>query len=84
MVGAGDQARNGVAYELTKQKPDGRIEILASDFWKENGIVLWTCVRHAQLTQDKVWLETIWPKLQPSRVDENSPPANSPKQFKIR
>ncbi|MBK9390576.1 MAG: hypothetical protein IPN68_10390 [Bacteroidetes bacterium] len=64
MVGAGDQARNGVAYELTKQKPDGRIEILASDFWKENGIVLWTCVRHAQLTQDKVWLETIWPKLQ--------------------
>ncbi len=64
MVGAGDQARNGVAYELTKQKPDGRIEILTADFWKENGIVLWTCVRHAQLTQDKAWLESIWPKLQ--------------------
>ncbi|MFA6126194.1 MAG: hypothetical protein WC699_02720 [Bacteroidales bacterium] len=64
MLGAGDQARNGVAYELTVQKPDGRIESLTNDFWKENGIVLWTCVRHAQLTQDKVWLESVWPKLQ--------------------
>jgi hypothetical protein len=33
-------------------------------YWKENGIVLWTCVRHAQLTQDKAWLESTWPKLQ--------------------
>ncbi len=64
MLGAGDQARNGVAYELTTQKEDGRIESLTPDFWKENGIVLWTCVRHAQLTQDKAWLESIWPKLQ--------------------
>lgn len=64
MLGAGDQARNGVAYELTTQKPDGRIESLAPDFWKENGIVLWTCIRHAQLTQDKIWLESVWPRLQ--------------------
>ena len=28
MLGAGDQARNGVAYELTHQKPDGRIEVM--------------------------------------------------------
>lgn len=63
ILGAGDQARNGVAYELTRQKPDGRIEVLPS-YWKENGIVLWTCVRHAQLTQDKAWLESVWPKLQ--------------------
>jgi hypothetical protein len=63
MLGAGDQARNGVAYELTYQKPDGRIEVM-NDFSKENGIVLWTCVRHAQLTQDKAWLATVWPKLQ--------------------
>jgi hypothetical protein len=62
LLGAGDQARNGVAYELTHQKPDGRIEVM-NDFSKENGIVLWTCVRHAQLTQDKAWLETVWPKL---------------------
>ena len=63
MLGAGDQARNGVAYELTHQKPDGRIEVM-QNYWKENGIVLWTCVRHAQLTQDKAWLESVWPKLE--------------------
>ena len=63
MVGAGSEARNGVAYELTFQKPDGRIEVMGN-FSKENGIVLWTCVRHAQLTQDKAWLESIWPKLE--------------------
>ncbi|MEN6426322.1 MAG: hypothetical protein ABFE13_13230 [Phycisphaerales bacterium] len=62
MVGAGQEARNGVAYELTYQQPDGRIEVM-QDFSKENGIVLWTCVRHAQLAQDKAWLESIWPKL---------------------
>ena len=62
LVGAGQEARNGVAYELTFQKPDGRIEVMGN-FSKENGIVLWTCVRHAQLTQDKTWLESIWPKL---------------------
>jgi hypothetical protein len=62
ILGAGDQARNGVAYELTYQQPDGRIEVM-KDFSKENGIVLWTCVRHAQLMQDKAWLESVWPKL---------------------
>ncbi|MCX6923402.1 MAG: hypothetical protein NT154_09375, partial [Verrucomicrobia bacterium] len=39
------------------------IEVM-ENFSKENGIVLWTCVRHAQLTQDKAWLESIWPKLE--------------------
>ena len=63
ILGAGAQARNGVAYELTYQKPDGRIEV-TRDYTKENGIVLWTCLRHAQLTQDKVWLTSIWPRLE--------------------
>ncbi len=63
ILGAGDQARNGVAYELTNQKEDGRIEVM-KNFYKENGIVLWTCARHAQLTQDKAWLESVWPKLE--------------------
>jgi len=62
MLGAGQEARNGVAYELTYQQPDGRIEVM-KNFSKENGIVLWTCVRHAQLTQDMAWLESVWPKL---------------------
>jgi hypothetical protein len=30
--------------------------------------VLWTCVRHARLTQDKAWLESVWPRL--TRVAE--------------
>jgi hypothetical protein len=68
LVGAGQEARNGVAYELTYQKPDGRIEVM-QNYSKENGIVLWTCVRHAQLTQDKAWLESIWPKL--TRIAEH-------------
>jgi hypothetical protein len=63
ILGAGDQARHGVAYELTYQKPDGRIEVM-KNYSKENGIVLWTCVRHAQLTQDKAWLESVWPNLE--------------------
>jgi hypothetical protein len=63
LVGAGKEARNGVAYEFTYQQPDGRIEVM-KDFSKENGIVLWTCVRHAQLTQDKAWLESLWPRLE--------------------
>ena len=63
MLGAGAEARSGVAYELTFQKPDGRIEVM-ENFPKENGIVLWTCVRHAQLTQDKAWLASIWPQLE--------------------
>ena len=63
LLGAGQEARNGVAYELTFQQSDGRIQVMP-DFSKENGIVLWTCVRHAQLTQDKAWLETLWPKLE--------------------
>jgi len=63
MVGAGKDARNGVAYELTFQQPNGSIHVM-NNYWKENGIVLWTCVRHAQLTQDKAWLEAQWPKLE--------------------
>ena len=63
LLGAGAEARNGVAYELTFQQPDGRIQVM-KDFSKENGIVLWTCVRQAQLTQDKIWLAALWPKLE--------------------
>jgi hypothetical protein len=93
MLGEGRQARNGVAYELTHQQPDGRIQVIPN-FSKENGIVLWTCVRHAQLTQDKAWLEGIWPKLEriadyikrlrretlmnASRLDDGLVPAGNP------
>ena len=64
MLGADDQARNAIAYTLSKQKPSGAFEVLSPQYYKENGIVLWTCVRHAMLTQDKAWLESNWPKLE--------------------
>ena len=66
ILGAVKEARNGITYELSMQKPDGRIEVMKDKYgyWKENGIVLWTCVRHAFLTQDKGWLESEWPKLE--------------------
>ncbi len=38
--------------------------MLDPHYYKENGIVLWTCVRHALLTQDKAWLESVWPQLE--------------------
>lgn len=64
MVGAGQEARSGIAYTLSQQKPNGAFEVLSPKFYKENGIVLWTCVRHAMLTQDKAWLESVWAKLE--------------------
>lgn len=63
MLGAGDQARAGIEYMLSFQKEDGRFEVLPK-YHKENGIVLWACTRHAQLTQDPKWLESVWPKLE--------------------
>jgi uncharacterized protein len=63
LLGRGQDARAGVEYLLSYQKPDGSFEIL-SHFWKENGIVLWAATRHAFLTQDKEWLRAHWPALQ--------------------
>jgi hypothetical protein len=64
MLGAGKEARNGIVYTLAQQKPSGAFEVLSPQYYKENGIVLWTCVRHAMLMQDKAWLESVWPKLE--------------------
>ena len=64
MLGAGEEARAGVQYMLSKQSPSGAFELLRKHYYKENGIVLWTCVRHAILTQDKDWLRSVWPRLE--------------------
>lgn len=69
MLGRGQDARAGIEYMLSKQKPDGGFEILPT-FWKENGIVLWAAVRHAMLMQDEAWLRSKWPALR--RVVENT------------
>lgn len=63
LLGRGRDARAGVEYLLSHQKPDGSFEIIHR-FWKENGIVLWAATRHAILTQDKTWLRSHWPDLQ--------------------
>jgi hypothetical protein len=65
----GQDARAGIEYMLSKQKPDGGFELLPR-YWKENGIVSWTAVRHAMLTQDKAWLRSKWPALR--RIVENT------------
>ena len=102
MLGAGQEARAGIARELTYQKADGSIEVLKRviaegldgkpwpqesggseanfNYSKENGIALWTFLRHAQLTQDKSWLATVYPKMEQIaehirllRLPKNSP-----------
>jgi predicted alpha-1,2-mannosidase len=58
----GEEARDGIDYTLSFQKENGQFDVM-HDFHKEQGIVLWTCVRHALLTQDKAWLKTKWMQL---------------------
>lgn len=63
ILGRGEEARNGIEHSLSFQKPTGEFAKLNPTFWKENGIILWTCVRHAMLTQDKEWLLSHWNEL---------------------
>jgi hypothetical protein len=58
----GADARDGVEYTLSRQQDDGRFEVM-KEYYKENGLVLWTCVRHALLMQDKEYLKSVWGKL---------------------
>lgn len=63
MLGRTDEARRGIDYLMSFQRSDGGF-MLIDKHWKETGIVLWAVTRHARLTGDKAWLETIWPKLE--------------------
>lgn len=63
LLGKGEEARDGIEYTLSFQKENGAFAKLDSSFYKENGLVLWTCVRHAMLTQDRDWLRSVWGKL---------------------
>ncbi len=62
-IGCGDEARSGIQYNLSFQRPDGGFTLIP-DYWKESGIILWTAARHARLTGDKQWLQEVWPKLE--------------------
>jgi len=82
ILGTGIEARNGVMYNLSFQKEDGRFEVMEK-YWKENGIIVWTVIRHAMLTQDKAWLESVWPNLERAmkfvvKLRENSFKDDSP------
>lgn len=63
MLGSGKDARDGIEYSLSFQNENGGFAKLNPTFWKENGLILWTSVRHAMLTQDKDWLESRWNRL---------------------
>lgn len=63
LLGRGKEARDGIEYMLSFQKENGEFAKLNPTFWKENGLVLWACVRHALLTQDKAWLRSVWSRL---------------------
>ena len=64
ILGAGDQARNGVAYELTQ--PEARRPHRGHEKLLEGKRHRALDVRRAtrMLTQDKAWLESRWPKLE--------------------
>jgi len=63
LLGRTDEARAGIKYLLSFQKPDGGFELIGGHF-KETGIVLWAVTRHARLTNDTQWLADVWPKLE--------------------
>ncbi len=62
-IGSALDARNGIEYLMSKQRPDGSIYILPN-YHKEMGIAVWILYRHARLTGDKAWLEGMWPSLE--------------------
>ena len=64
ILGADEEARNGVKYVLNQQKESGAFEVLSPKYYKENGIVIWTAIRHAMLSQDKEWLEDNWKSIE--------------------
>ncbi|MCX6900277.1 MAG: hypothetical protein NT105_16465 [Verrucomicrobia bacterium] len=85
LLGRADEARRGIDYLMSFQKPDGGF-MLINGHWKETGIVLWAVTHHARLTGDKAWLAAMWPKLErgfeyirslrkQASVDPNSPGA---------
>jgi len=63
MLGRTDEARNGIRYLLSFQRPDGAI-MLIDGHLKETGIALWAVTRHARLTNDTKWLAEVWPQVE--------------------
>lgn len=62
-LGRADEVRNGIRHMLSFQRDDGTF-MLIDGHWKETGIVLWAVTRHARLTNDPLWLQEVWPKVE--------------------
>jgi len=62
-LGRVEEARNGIRYLLSFQRPDGAV-MLIDGHLKETGIALWAVTRHARLTGDKAWLAEVWPQIE--------------------
>lgn len=62
-LGRVEEARNGIRYLLSFQRPDGAI-MLIDGHLKETGIALWAVARHARLSGDKAWLAEVWPRVE--------------------
>lgn len=61
-LGRWREARAGIEHILTFQRGDGGFQLLRK-YWKETGIVLWILKRHFELTGDKAWIESLWPRV---------------------
>lgn len=58
-VGRSAEARAGLELQVQKDEGPGGVA-----FSKKCGLRLWMIWRHAQLTGDRDWLETMWPHVQ--------------------
>jgi hypothetical protein len=58
-LGRGKETRAGLQVQVDKDEGPGGVK-----FSKKSGLRLWMIWRHAQLTGDWNWLESMWPKVE--------------------
>jgi len=58
-LGRGKETRAGLQVQVDKDEGPGGVQ-----FSKKSGLRLWMIWRHAQLTGDRHWLESMWPKVE--------------------
>ncbi len=56
------EARAGIDHMLSYQQEDGSFQLI-KEYWKETSCVLWAIYRHEQLTGDREWLLSLWPRV---------------------
>ncbi len=61
-LGRWKEARAGIEHLLSFQGADGGFHLLRK-YWKETGIVLWILRRHYELTGDRAWIDSLWPRV---------------------